>query len=498
VTICRSCGDQHDASTSVCPRTNESVTVGPCGTTIDRYEIEKRLGGGGFGSVYRAKHTGLGQHVALKILLSRHAHNREVVARFVREAKSAASIKSGHIVAVTDFGTTAAGEAFLVMELLEGRDLETVLIEEGKFAIEWALRFTEQILEGLASAHAVGVIHRDMKPANVFVTRASDGSPWLKLVDFGISKAAALGTESQGLTRTGAVIGTPSYMSPEQFTGMSDVDHRTDLYAVTVILYQMLSGRLPYEEETYERLILKVVTEGPRPLRAIAPELPEPLLQLVDKGLQKEPAARFQSAHEFKDAVHHLLGRVTDSGRRSAPPPSAAIGNTHADARAPSHMQTPAMHAPGIHTPAMHTALPQHQTPQRQTPHYQAPHYQTPQPHYPTPHHATPQPHYPTPQAHYPTPQPHYPAPQHYTPTSQGQPSTPMAFDRHRTPSHSQSRGGPSAVLIAFAIFCGVGLLGLVGFWSSAMRRRAMTPRCLSARQARWQMAPILRLTVPR
>lgn len=426
----------------MCPRTDESVTTGPCGTTIDRYFVEKRLGGGGFGSVYLARHSVLGQHVALKLLLPQHTRNREVVARFVREAKSAASIKSKHIVAVSDFGTTQTGEAFLVMELLEGRDLETIITEEGKFAVEWALRFTEQILDGLSAAHAVGVVHRDMKPANVFVSRAADGTPWVKLVDFGISKAN-MENETQNLTRTGAVIGTPAYMSPEQFTGMREVDHRTDIYAVAVVLYQMLSGRLPYDENTYERLILKVVTEGPTPLRQVAPDLPEPVLALVERGLKREPSDRFQSADEFKNEALRVLSVVTGSGRKSAPPPSAVNGPSQTYAA--SQLLTPA-------TQQYAQVSQQHHTP-------------APQQHY-TPQQYTPQPFPVVPQQHF-TPQQYTHQPFPVVP----QPSTPMAFDRPSAAQTMQTRKGPSPALIVFGILCGIGLLAtgvllLVAYWS--------------------------------
>ncbi len=342
--------------------TKGSIASGPCGTRVDRYDVEKRLGGGGFGAVYLARHSVLGHKVALKLLLARHASTAEVVARFVREAKSSATIKNPHVVSVTDFGQTNEGAAFLVMELLEGRDLETVLRDEGAFSPEWALAFAEQILEGLAAAHHAGIVHRDMKPANVFVSKTSDGKPWVKLVDFGISKAPP-DPSSQQLTRTGSMIGTPSYMPPEQFTGTRDVDHRADLYAATVILYQLLSGRLPYEADTYERLIVKVCSEPPTPLETFVPFMPQPVLALLRKGLAREPGDRFQSAEEFRHAIHQARAALHPGNLGSLSPKGPMHPNApHLDIHTPPHL---AVHTPqhlAINTP-QHLGMPTPQTP---------------------------------------------------------------------------------------------------------------------------------------
>jgi eukaryotic-like serine/threonine-protein kinase len=300
--ICRACGDPHEDGAVYCPRVGERTDRGPCGTQIDRYAVERLLGGGGMGAVYLAKHTLLGQPVALKLLKGDLAGKQDMVDRFVREARAAAAIGSPHIVRVTDVGTAADGSPFLVMELLDGQDVDALLKQRGSLPPMEAIDITLQVLDGLAAAHAAGIIHRDLKPANVYLVKGKGGKPVAKLVDFGISKMHKDGAASS-LTRTGMLMGTPMYMAPEQLKSARDVDHRVDLYAAAVTLYQMVSGTLPYEATSYETLIVQIFTEPPKPIRKVAPGLNEALARVIEQGMAPDPTKRFASAAEFDAAL---------------------------------------------------------------------------------------------------------------------------------------------------------------------------------------------------
>ncbi len=322
---CAACGDEHDPQLTRCPRLDVPVTDGPCGTRIERYDVERFVGGGGFGAVYVARHSLLGQPVAMKLLRREVAGNAEVVARFLREARAAASIHSPHVVRVTDFGTTTDGTPFFVMDLLAGRDLETLLRSERALAVPRAVELALQCLDGLAAAHAIGVIHRDVKPANIVLSSErgpNGGRDHVVVVDFGLSKVTLAGG-AQALTLTGAIIGTPHYMPPEQFHGTRDVDARADLYAMGVILYQLLSGALPYDAPTSGELLVKICSEPPRPLREVAPSLPEALLEVVGRAMAAEPDARFQTAQAFADALRTAL---TAAAHAPATAPAQARG----------------------------------------------------------------------------------------------------------------------------------------------------------------------------
>jgi serine/threonine-protein kinase len=272
---------------------------------VDRYEVEALLGAGGMGAVYRARHSLLGQPVALKLLRADLGRSADIVERFTREAQAAAAIGSPHIVRATDFGVTPEGQAFMVMELLEGRDLESLLQSARPLPVPRALDVARQLLAGLAAAHERGIVHRDLKPANVFLC---DGGT-VKLLDFGVSKFRGAAQVST-LTRTGVIMGTPQFMAPEQFRGARDVDHRADLYSAAVTIYQMLSGALPFDATTYERLILQVCTEAPRPLAQAAPHVPMAIVRAVEKAMAREPADRYPTAAAFAAALEQAKADV--------------------------------------------------------------------------------------------------------------------------------------------------------------------------------------------
>jgi serine/threonine protein kinase len=306
MSACQHCGREHPPGTPKCPATGESMqSPGLIGTKVDRYQLESLLGAGGFGSVYRAKHVHTEATVALKLLKKSLGADQQMLERFLREARAAASVGSEHIVRVTDAGIAGDGQAFLALEYLDGSDLKELATREAPLPQARVVTLVLQVLDALSAAHARGIVHRDMKPANVFVVQR-DGRDFVKLLDFGISKMHGDAATS-GLTMTGVAMGTPSYMAPEQFFDARSVDARADLYSVSAMIYELLSGRLPFDAESYAHLIVKVRTEQPEPLHQIAAEVPVPLAQVVMVGLAKEAHQRWQSAKEFGDAIRSAL-----------------------------------------------------------------------------------------------------------------------------------------------------------------------------------------------
>ena len=268
-----------------------------------RYQLVRRVGKGGMGVVYEADHLGLGKRVAVKLLLDKYTDDDEVVARFQREARTASAIGDDHIVEVTDAGTTDDGRSFLVMELLIGDSLAAIAEATGPMPAVRAVPIVRQVLRGLAAAHAKGIVHRDMKPENVFLLQKPDRPDFAKIMDFGISKFMALSESKVRLTATGAVIGTPVYMAPEQAMGTGEIDARVDLYAVGVMLYELLAGRPPFEAPTYIALVTQHLNTPPPPLDGLRPDLPRSLVRAVHRALEKEPARRFASAGEMAAAL---------------------------------------------------------------------------------------------------------------------------------------------------------------------------------------------------
>ncbi len=275
----------------------------------DRYRILDRLGEGGMGLVFRGEHILMKKPVAIKLLHRELGSVDDAAKRFEREAQSASRLSHSSIVAVTDFGRTEAGELFLVMEYVPGDHLGAFLERRGRLAPLQALMITRLVLRGLAHAHQAGVVHRDLKPANIMLVER-DKHPerieGVKILDFGIAKMteATAGTPDVALTRGGMIFGTPSYMSPEQATG-EQVDHRTDLYACGVMLYEMLAGRKPFVADDLVKVMAQQVTAPPPPFAKVAPTANvHPALEaLVMKALEKERARRFDSARTFLAAV---------------------------------------------------------------------------------------------------------------------------------------------------------------------------------------------------
>jgi hypothetical protein len=294
------------------------------GDVVDgRYRIIRVIGAGGMGVVYEVRHERTAQRLAMKCLHPACAADEEHVARFTREAVATTIIGSEHIVFVTDHGTTPEGGPYLVTEYLEGEDLERALRREGRLEPARAVGLVLQVCSALSAAHARGVVHRDLKPANLFLVRREGVGEWVKVLDFGVAKMCAALPESASLTRTGATLGTPFYMAPEQYGGTKHVDHRADIYSIGVILYEMLSGQRPFTATTYEELYLKVVTESPLPLRGLVPGLeavPEQLERVVMRAIERDADARFSSVAELAEALSSFSSRPVDDLR---PLPSA-------------------------------------------------------------------------------------------------------------------------------------------------------------------------------
>ena len=266
--------------------------IEPGQLVLGKLRIEKILGKGGMGVVVAATHVGLDQRVALKILHPEIANQPDVVARFVREARASAKLRSEHACRVTDVGELEGGQPYIEMELLEGRDLAS-RIAEAPLPIEIAAEYVAQACIAIAEAHGLGIVHRDLKPANLFLTQRLDGTPLVKVLDFGIATAPA--AEEFKITKTTTVMGSPGYMSPEHLRSARDVDVRSDIWSLGVILYEAVSGRLPFQAQTITELAVKVVMDAPDPL----PEIDPAFAAVIFRCLEKAPSQRYQSVAEL-------------------------------------------------------------------------------------------------------------------------------------------------------------------------------------------------------
>jgi serine/threonine-protein kinase len=275
------------------------------GLLDQRYRIVRLLGQGGMGAVYFGEHVGLRRPVAVKVLHAEFANREDAIRRFEREAQVAATLRHPNIVEVFDVGVARGGEPYLVMEYLEGESLHDLMARHPRLDAAAACAVMEPVLLALQAAHRKEIVHRDLKPDNVFLA-SQPGEPMVvKIIDFGISKIASSDPD-RWRTQTGMVLGTPSYMSPEQARGAADVDHRTDLYAAGTILYEMLTGGLPYTGENFAEFFARLLTEPPRSPRQVHPELAPEIEPLLQKAISKDPAARFQSAAEMLEALAAL------------------------------------------------------------------------------------------------------------------------------------------------------------------------------------------------
>lgn len=270
----------------------------------DRFRLERELGRGGMGAVWLARHLGLDVPCAIKFILAQAAESSELRARFEREAKAAAHIKGANVVQILDYGIWQ-NVPYIAMEYLEGEDLGKRLARRGKLDARETAMLVAQVARALTKAHAMGIVHRDIKPSNIFLCNDPDGEV-AKVVDFGIAKSRSL-VIGEGQTRTGALIGTPSYMSPEQVQGNKTVDHRADLWALGVVVFQCLTGRLPFESDGFGDLVLLIMASPP-PVPSKIADVPPGFDAWWARAAAHDPAKRFQSAREMAESLFVALG----------------------------------------------------------------------------------------------------------------------------------------------------------------------------------------------
>ena len=271
-----------------------------------KYRVDSALGRGGMGAVFAATELGHGARVAIKVLLSHTEDDPVHRARFQREARAVKQLTSPHVARVLDVGTSASGAPFIVMELLEGEDLEQVAGRRGPMPAPEVVDIAMQACAALAEAHALGIVHRDVKPRNLFMTRHLDGRRHVKVLDFGISKWLEADDQTV-LTRTSEVLGSPHYMSPEQLSTPRAVDARTDVWALGAAMYRMLAGRRPFEAETLPHVCARVLNSSPEPLPRVRLDLPPALVAVVARCLEKQPSARYGSVLALADALRPFL-----------------------------------------------------------------------------------------------------------------------------------------------------------------------------------------------
>ena len=293
------------------------------GTAVaGKYRIEQVLGRGGMGTVFRGVHAWTGRRVAVKLLKPMFAQDPQTVTRFLHEARAAASISHPNVVEVLDMGREDDGTVYLVLELLQGESLADHLARRRKITVHDAVELLSPIMDALSAAHARGIVHRDLKPDNVFLSRDGAGRLVPKLLDFGVAKL--MEPTSGTVTQTGVVIGTPLYMSPEQAGARRDIGPPADVWSMAVVLYEALTGTLPYEETSTTALVVAILTTPPKPLASRDASLPREVCEVVDRALAREPSARWGSIRELRDA----LARVAASLPRAPELATAALAHT--------------------------------------------------------------------------------------------------------------------------------------------------------------------------
>jgi serine/threonine-protein kinase len=321
---CPKCGRQYSAEFQFCPEDESPLqadsTLGAAtvvdplvGHTLDeKYRLEEKLGIGGMGTVYRARHLLIDRPVAVKVLNQRFVEDEAARTRFRREARAAGRLQHANAVTVTDFGESHDGYVYLVMELLEGRTLRDVLAKEAPLDVARSVSLMLQIAGAVAAAHEAGIIHRDLKPANIFIVQRADVPAVVKVLDFGIAKLAAESLdddEAMTLTQVGAMIGTPRYMSPEQCDGL-DLTPAADVYSLGCILYEMLTGTVPFSGSTPLAIAMKQISDTPRSPREFVSTIPVPLEKVVLHTLEKRPENRPANAAEFSKELLETAERL--------------------------------------------------------------------------------------------------------------------------------------------------------------------------------------------
>ena len=323
--ICPVCGNQYELSDRFCPvdgavlRSPEAAADLVGQIIAERYHVLGKLGEGGMGQVYLAEHLRMGRKSAVKVMNAALSRDADAISRFNREASNASRISHPNVASIYDFGETADGMIYLAMEYIEGEPLTRLIERQGALLPARAGSIVRQAGEALAAAHDLGIVHRDLKPDNIMIARARDGSDLVKVVDFGIAKAA--GTEAQNVTRTGLVVGTPEYMSPEQLAG-DPLDARSDIYSLGLVAFATLTGALPFPSETAQESMIMRLTERPRSLSEMRPAMtwPESVQRVMDRALERDVKARYASADE--------LGHDLEAALRAMPETDVSAAST--------------------------------------------------------------------------------------------------------------------------------------------------------------------------
>ena len=313
--ICPVCSTEYADDVKFCANDGQTLrSASPTSDLVgqviaDRYHVVKKLGEGGMGQVYLAEHVKMGRRSAIKVMNQSMIHDPDAVARFNREAANASRITHPNVCAVYDFGETPDGVIYLAMEFIEGEPLTDLIQREGALKIHRAFNIFRQVADALTAAHDLGIVHRDLKPDNIMLAKGRDGGDIVKVVDFGIAKAMGGDDAGQKVTKTGLVVGTPEFMSPEQLSG-DKLDGRSDLYSLALVFYRMLTGKLPFEATTVQETMIKRLTDEPTKLLAARPDLtfPRGLQEAMDTALARSPVDRYQNVAKFSSDVAAVVG----------------------------------------------------------------------------------------------------------------------------------------------------------------------------------------------
>jgi serine/threonine protein kinase len=332
--ICPVCSTEYADDVKFCPNDGQTLrSASPASDLVgqvvaDRYHVVKKLGEGGMGQVYLAEHVKMGRRSAIKVMNPAMVHDPDAVARFNREASNASRITHPNVCAIYDFGETPDGLIYLAMEFIEGEPLTDLLEREGALPVPRATAIFLQTADALQAAHDLGIVHRDLKPDNIMLTSRKSGGETVKVVDFGIAKAVGGDQAGQKVTKTGLVVGTPEFMSPEQLSGDA-LDGRSDLYSLALVFYRMLIGKLPFEATSVQETMIKRLTDEPVKLAEARPDLafPAGLQPVLDTALARTPMQRYQSVAKFAADVAAVTGRPTTG----AVPHTRSRGDPEAD-----------------------------------------------------------------------------------------------------------------------------------------------------------------------
>ena len=343
--MCPTCGTEYPANERFCPRDGTALrSMGAESTDLvgsiiaERYHVLKKLGEGGMGQVYLAEHVKMGRKSAVKVMNPGMVNDGDAISRFNREAANACRINHPNVAGIYDFGETPEGLIYLAMEFIEGQSLTALVEANGALPAMRAADITKQASDGLQVAHDMGIVHRDLKPDNIMIAKNRDGSDCVKVVDFGIAKAA--GSDAQKVTKTGLVVGTPEYMSPEQLAG-DKLDGRSDVYSLALVAFNMFTGKLPFPSETVQESMIMRLTDRPKALMDMYPATawPADVQAVMDKALERDAKLRYQSAAEFGRELWMAVERMPASATSAAGTmvmSSAAAGSAGGAANAPT------------------------------------------------------------------------------------------------------------------------------------------------------------------